>query len=261
MYSLIAAATLAFMLATYASGANANERGPAAGAIDAWFRSPTQSLCVSRSGRDISCSGRNSPRYTVGYSANGDAAIAFVRFRADTTGNTENLEVATFAKKYGRWAFARKIADVFGHGPEKYILKAEKPFSQWRFSASKTHAAVRLAQNATLSASRSSAASLERCAIDLQRPSRQAGERSGVSRWHARHLRNGHVRPKLFGGDQRSQIIEAHAPRILRLCGQRGNIVLLQLRNPLAVQGVGTSISSLLHFMAHHHIACKSASL
>ncbi len=64
---------------------------------------------------------------------------------------------------------------------------------------------------------------------------RQAGERFGVSaasvsRWHARHLRDGHVRPKPMGGDQRSQVIEAHAPRILRLCEERGNIVLSELR-------------------------------
>ena len=91
---------------------------------------------------------------------------------------------------------------------------------------------------------------------------RQAGERFGVSaasvsRWHARHLRDGHVRPKPMGGDQRSQIIEAHAPRILRLCEERGNIVLSELRDALAEQGVATSTSSLSRFLARHRITRK----
>ncbi len=67
---------------------------------------------------------------------------------------------------------------------------------------------------------------------------------ASVSRWHARHLQNGHVRPKPMGGDQRSQVIEAHAPRILRLCEERGNIVLAELRDALAEQGVTTSTST-----------------
>jgi transposase len=91
---------------------------------------------------------------------------------------------------------------------------------------------------------------------------RQASERFGVSaasvsRWHARHLRDGHVRPKPMGGDQRSHVIEAHAPRILRLCGERGNIVLAELRDALAEQGVATSTGSLSRFLFRHRTTRK----
>ncbi|AWN50692.1 IS630 family transposase [Methylobacterium sp. 17Sr1-1] len=95
---------------------------------------------------------------------------------------------------------------------------------------------------------------------------RQAGERFGVSaasvsRWHARHLRDGHVRPKPMGGDQRSHVIEAHASRILKLCEKRGNIVLSELRDALAEQGVTSSTSSLSRFLARHCITRKKGAL
>ena len=58
-------------------------------------------------------------------------------------------------------------------------------------------------------------------------------------------------------GDQRSQAIEAHAPRILRLCEERGHIVLSELRHALAEQGVTTSTSGLSRFLARHRFTRK----
>ncbi|BAQ50090.1 transposase (plasmid) [Methylobacterium aquaticum] len=52
-----------------------------------------------------------------------------------------------------------------------------------------------------------------------------------------------------MGGDQCSHVIEAHAPRILSLCEERGNIVLSGLRDALAEQGVAISTSSLSRFV------------
>ncbi|SEP29552.1 Transposase [Methylobacterium sp. ap11] len=94
---------------------------------------------------------------------------------------------------------------------------------------------------------------------------RQACERFGVSaasvsRWHARHLRDCHVRPKPMGGGQRSPVIEAHAQRVQRLCEKRGDIVLSELRDALAEQGGASSTSSLSRFLARHRITRKKGS-
>jgi hypothetical protein len=60
-----------------------------------------------------------------------------------------------------------------------------------------------------------------------------------------------------MGGDQRSHVIEAYASRILRPCEERGNIVLAELRNALAEQGVTSSTSSLSRFLSRHRITRK----
>jgi hypothetical protein len=113
-------------LLAHTSSASAQAQGPASSAIDAWFRSMKHPLCVSPDGIDVPCTNRNSPRYTVGYAHGGAAAIAFVRFRADTTGNAENLEVATFRNAGGQWAFVRKVEDIFGHGPDRIKFEGGK---------------------------------------------------------------------------------------------------------------------------------------
>lgn len=91
---------------------------------------------------------------------------------------------------------------------------------------------------------------------------RQAAERfgvsaAGVSRWHTRQLSEGHVRPKPMGGDQRSQVIEAQAARILALCEEQRSLVLSDLREALAEEGIATSTSSLSRFLARHRITRK----
>lgn len=104
-------------LAIGVCGASAQGLGPAAGAVDAWFRSAARPLCTSADGTDTRCTARNGPRYTVGYAPDGVAAIAFVRFQADPTGNAENLEVATFRAVGERWVFVRKVGNILGQGP------------------------------------------------------------------------------------------------------------------------------------------------
>lgn len=118
--------TLALVLAACASGADAKGQGPAAGAVDAWFRSPKQLFCGSPEGNDVPCTSRNGPRYTIGYAPGGGTAIAFVRFQADPTGNAENLEVATFRNEGGRWTYVRKVQNVFGQGPDRIAFEGGK---------------------------------------------------------------------------------------------------------------------------------------
>lgn len=119
---------LALALLTCATGASAGgqAQGPAADAVDAWFRSAKQPLCVSPDGNDVACTGRNSPRYTIGYAPGGGAAIAFVSFQADPTGNAENLEVGTFRNEGGRWTFVRRVETIFGQGPDRIAFQGDK---------------------------------------------------------------------------------------------------------------------------------------
>ena len=117
---------LALALSACASAASARGQGPAAGAVDAWFRNAKQPLCVSPQGNDVRCSGRNDPRYTIGYAPSGDGAIAIVRFQADPTANSDNLVVATFRSEGGRWTFARKVENIFGQGPDRIGFEGAK---------------------------------------------------------------------------------------------------------------------------------------
>jgi hypothetical protein len=117
---------LAVALVVWTTGAGAAGQGPAAGAVDAWFRSAKQSFCLSADGKDVRCTADNGPSYTIGYAPGGTAAIAFVRFQADTTGNAENLEVATFRKAGGRWTHVRKIERIFGQGPDRIGFEGDK---------------------------------------------------------------------------------------------------------------------------------------
>src|SRR3954447_9336117 len=91
---------------------------------------------------------------------------------------------------------------------------------------------------------------------------RQAAERFGVSRastsrWSQQQQRAGHVAPKPWGGDQRSQHVEAHAELILQTDQGRPQIFLREVRDALQEHGVAVSTSSLSRFFARHRISRK----
>ena len=91
---------------------------------------------------------------------------------------------------------------------------------------------------------------------------RQAAARFGVSassaiRWRSRVRTQGDVRPGPLGGDRRSGHVERHAELILGLVEARDDITLAELREALAQQGVGTSVSSLWRFFGRRRISLK----
>jgi transposase len=93
---------------------------------------------------------------------------------------------------------------------------------------------------------------------------RQAAARFGVSassaiRWRSRVRTQGDVRPGPLGGDRRSGHVERHAELILGLVEARDDITLAELREALAQQGFGTSVSSLCRFFGRRRITLKKS--
>ena len=80
---------------------------------------------------------------------------------------------------------------------------------------------------------------------------------ASASRWSTRHQQEGHVTPKPSGGDRNSHRIKAHADLILTTYKQRPEILLHELREELARQGIKSSTSSLSRFFARHGITRK----
>jgi transposase len=93
---------------------------------------------------------------------------------------------------------------------------------------------------------------------------RQAAARFGVSassaiRWRSRVRTQGDVRPGPLGGDRRSGHVERHAELILGLVEARDDITLAELREALAQQGVGTSVSSVWRLFGGRRITLKKS--
>ncbi len=93
---------------------------------------------------------------------------------------------------------------------------------------------------------------------------RQAAARFGVSassaiRWRSRVRTQRDVRPGPLGGDRRSGHVERHAELILGLVEARDDITLAGLREALAQQGVGTSVSSVWRFFGGRRITLKKS--
>lgn len=80
---------------------------------------------------------------------------------------------------------------------------------------------------------------------------------SSASRWSLRSHQEGHVAPKPTGGDHTSKRIEAHAALILATSKQEPRLLLRELRDRLAEQGVQTSTSGLSRFFQRHAITWK----
>lgn len=80
---------------------------------------------------------------------------------------------------------------------------------------------------------------------------------SGASRWSQRSHQEGHVAPKPMGGDHTSKRVEAHAALILATSKQEPRLLLRELRDRLAEQGVQTSTSGLSRFFQRHAITWK----
>jgi transposase len=93
---------------------------------------------------------------------------------------------------------------------------------------------------------------------------RAAAARFGVSassaiRWAALARKAGSVAPGPLGGDRRSARIEAHAPLILRLVGQKSDITLKEIRAELANAGVAAGIGTLWRFFARRRMTWKKS--
>ena len=93
---------------------------------------------------------------------------------------------------------------------------------------------------------------------------REAAARFGVSassaiRWRSRVRTQGDVRPGPLGGDRRSGHVERHAELILGLVEARDDITLAELREALAQQGVGTSVSSVWRLFGGRRITLKKS--
>ncbi len=93
---------------------------------------------------------------------------------------------------------------------------------------------------------------------------REAAARFGVSassaiRWRSRVRTQGDVRPGPLGGDRRSGHVERHAELILGLVEVRDDLTLAELREALAQQGVGTSVSSVWRLFGGRRITLKKS--
>jgi transposase len=91
---------------------------------------------------------------------------------------------------------------------------------------------------------------------------RQAGLRFGVSassaiRWRALERSQGNARPKVQGGDRRSERIEKHAERILALAGATPDMTLMEIRTALAEEGTMFGIGTLWRFFDRRQITWK----
>ncbi len=80
---------------------------------------------------------------------------------------------------------------------------------------------------------------------------------SSASRWSERFAQEGHGAPKPTRGGDRLPAIAGPADRILSTHEARPEIVMRELRDALAAQGVQTSTSGLSRFFARHGITRK----
>ena len=99
-------------------------------------------------------------------------------------------------------------------------------------------------------------------AIDGGMSCRRAAERFDVApstaiRWHEAWRRTGSCRARHQGGDRWSHVTEAHAPRILAIVKESGDITLMELKARLGETGGTVSISALWRFFRRHGITRK----
>lgn len=91
---------------------------------------------------------------------------------------------------------------------------------------------------------------------------RQAAARFGISastaiRWQAQQRAQGHVRPRLQGGDRRSGRVEAHAAMILGLLEEKPDTALQEMRSALSERGLSIGYGALWRFFHRHQITRK----
>jgi transposase len=99
-------------------------------------------------------------------------------------------------------------------------------------------------------------------AIDEGMSRRQAAARFDVApftaiRWYEAWRRTGSCRARRQGGDRWSHLTEAHAPRILAILEETGDITLVELKARLGETGGTVSISALSRFFRRHGITRK----
>lgn len=99
-------------------------------------------------------------------------------------------------------------------------------------------------------------------AIDAGMSRRQAAARFDVApstaiRWYEAWRRTGSCRARRQGGDRWSHVTEAHAPRILAILEEIGDITLVELKARLGETGGTVSISALSRFFRRHGITRK----
>lgn len=102
------------------------------------------------------------------------------------------------------------------------------------------------------------------CAIAAGMSRRQAAARFDVApstaiRWYGEWRRTGSCRAKRQGGDRWSHVTEAHAPRILAILEETGDITLVELKSRLGETGGTVSISALSRFFRRHGITRKKS--
>ncbi|MFD0937488.1 IS630 transposase-related protein, partial [Methylobacterium trifolii] len=100
-------------------------------------------------------------------------------------------------------------------------------------------------------------------AIEAGASRRQAAKRFGIGassaiRWHERFLKEGATAPR-SPCERPSPAIEVHAERILQASQAHPQAFLRELRDTLAKQGIGTSVSGLWRFFSRHRITRKKS--
>ena len=91
---------------------------------------------------------------------------------------------------------------------------------------------------------------------------RQAAVRFGVSassaiRWRALERSRGDARPKVQGGDRRSERVEKHSERILALVETTPDMTLTEIRTVLVKEGAMFGIATLWRFFDRRQITWK----
>lgn len=101
-------------------------------------------------------------------------------------------------------------------------------------------------------------------AIDAGLSCRKATIHFGVSaasaiRWQELVHRQGTPVAKKQGGDQRSQVIEAHGALIRKLLEEKHDITLEELKQKLAERGVSAGVTTPWRFFKRHNITLKKS--
>lgn len=114
----------------------ASARSSLADAVGRWYRTDPAIACVSPDGRSSRCSSSDGPTTSVHLDPGGRAALVFLTWLPDPTGNAEETAAAVFRDGPDGWRLARRLPGLrtkpaskvaFQGGTAQFAVEVLKP--------------------------------------------------------------------------------------------------------------------------------------
>lgn len=119
------AAGVAVGLALAAPAAPASARASLADAIQRWYRTDPAIVCVSPQGRPSRCPLSDDLTTNVSLDPEGSAAVVFLTWLTDPTGNAEGTAAAVFRDGPDGWRITRRLPGIHAKPAGKVVFRGD----------------------------------------------------------------------------------------------------------------------------------------